>query len=307
MYIELHAASAFSFLRGASLPEALVERAAALGYPALALLDADGVYGLPRFHKAATAAGIRPIVGAELTIDLEAGKPAHPASQASTAIAVLCESQHGYRNLCQLITQMKLRSAKGDGALALGELDGRTSGLVALVGRAALHTGRFGVGGLLDRLVGLFGRDRVYVDLQRHHRRDEEADLQTLVQMADAFRVPTLATNGVRFAQPSDRPLFDVLTCIHQHTDLAQAGRRLAPNAERYLKPPQEMAALFADMPGAVARTRDLAERHGIRPTKALGQNFLVDPNLARAIADLAGAAGDRDRHDCHDANPTDQ
>src|SRR3989441_5270692 len=67
-YIELHAASAFSFLQGASLPEALVDRAAALGYPALALLDRDGVYGAPRFHKAALAAGVRPIIGAELTI-----------------------------------------------------------------------------------------------------------------------------------------------------------------------------------------------------------------------------------------------
>lgn len=70
-YIELHAASAFSFLQGASLPEALVDRAAELDYPALALLDRDGVYGLPRFHKAARAAGIRPIVGAELTIGQE--------------------------------------------------------------------------------------------------------------------------------------------------------------------------------------------------------------------------------------------
>src|SRR6476660_4295203 len=69
MYVELHAASAFSFLRGASLPEALAERAAALGYPALALLDLDGVYGAPRFHKAALAAGIRPLIGAELTIE----------------------------------------------------------------------------------------------------------------------------------------------------------------------------------------------------------------------------------------------
>src|SRR5215216_5296777 len=68
MYIELHAASAFSFLQGASLPESLVERAAALGYPALALLDADGVYGAPRFHRAAQQAGLKAIIGAELTI-----------------------------------------------------------------------------------------------------------------------------------------------------------------------------------------------------------------------------------------------
>lgn len=263
-----------------------MERAAALDYPAIALLDADGVYGLPRFHKAALAVGIKPIVGAELSLtdDAHASKPGgparpgrgagqagrvdeapHPLHQAHPAslprLAVLCESQDGYRNLCRLITTMKLRAPKGEGALTLQDFEGRTRGLVVLVGRAALDARRFGVGGLLDRLVGVFGRDRVYVDLQRHHRRDEEADIQTLVQMAAAFRVPTLVTNGVRFAEPSARPLFDVLTCIHQHTDLAHAGRRLAPNAERYLKSPKEMATLFADMPDAVARTRELADR----------------------------------------------
>src|SRR5438132_13186415 len=71
MYVELHTASAFSFLQGASLPEILIDRAADLGYPALALLDRDGVYGAPRFHKAAVAAGIKPIIGAELTLNLE--------------------------------------------------------------------------------------------------------------------------------------------------------------------------------------------------------------------------------------------
>src|SRR5262245_27026013 len=145
-YIELHAASAFSFLQGASLPEALVDRAAELGYPAIALLDRDGVYGLPRFHKAALAAGIRPIVGAELTVrnlelrtkNLElntelSSQFSVPSSQ--FLLPVLCESAEGYRNLCRLITRMKLRGPKGEGALALDELDGCTAGLVALAGR----------------------------------------------------------------------------------------------------------------------------------------------------------------------------
>src|SRR5262245_34727576 len=118
MYIELHAASAFSFLQGASLPETLIDRAAALEYPALALLDRDGVYGLPRFHKAAQAAGIKPIVGAELTLaDDGADKPGEAgAGRAGEAggphLPLLCESQEGYRNLCRLITRMKLRSPK---------------------------------------------------------------------------------------------------------------------------------------------------------------------------------------------------
>ena len=259
-YIELHTASAFSFLQGASLPESIVERAVDLGYPAVALLDRNGVYGAPRFHKAATAAGLRAIVGAELTI-----------TAGGVLLPVLCETQEGYQNLCRLITRMNMRAPKGEGALTLDDLDGSTGGLVALAGRAALwapsalgashHVRRDGASGLMDRLVGLFGRGGVYVELQRHFRRDEEADNQALVHLASAFHVPIIATNGVRFATTSERPLFDVVTCIHHHTTLAEAGRRLAPNAERYLKPPADMAALFSDRPEAIARTRELADR----------------------------------------------
>ena len=318
-YVELHAASAFSFLQGASLPEALVDRAAELGYPAIALLDRDGVYGAPRFHKAALAAGIKPIVGAELTIaasaftrprvyargrgqrsSASAGGWGPPRSQERWLLPVLCESQEGYRNLSRLITRMKLRAPKGEGALALEELDGLTRGLVAVVGRALLDVRHYGVGGQLDRAIGLFGRDHVYVELQRHFRRAEEADNQALLSLAAAFRVPVVATGGVRFATPAERPLFDVLTCIHHHTDLAQAGRRLAPNAERYLKAPAEMAALFSDVPEAVVRTGELADR--LQYTMAdLGYRFPDYPvppgetqaSFLRQITDI----GARDRY----------
>jgi error-prone DNA polymerase len=293
MYIELHTASAFSFLGAASLPEAIVARAAALGYPALALLDRDGVYGAPRFYRAAKAAGIRPIVGAELTMgagvaDLDSrtarSAAAHPVGpraewsepdrerngakpgfgaepHLSWPLPVLVESQEGYRNLCRLVTRMKLRAPKGEGALALEDLDGSTQGLVALVGREALDAGRYGVGGLLDRIVGLFGRSQVCVELQRHLLRDEEAANESLIALAAAFRVPVVATNGVRFATPAERPLFDVLTCIRHHTDVDRAGRRLARNAERYLKSPAAMARLFADRPEALTAAADLADR----------------------------------------------
>jgi error-prone DNA polymerase len=271
VYVELHAASAFSFLDGASLPEALVERAASLGYPAVALLDRDGVYGIPRFHLAARKAGLKAIVGAELTIAVTARGPGSgiqdpigsripdPASRLF-ALPVLVESRQGYRNLCRLISRMKLRAPKGEGALTLDDLDGQVGGLVALAGRAALGS-RFGVGGLIDRLVGIFGRSSVYLELQRHLLRDEEADNQALLDLGSAFHVPAIATNGVRFAEPVDRPLYDVLTCIRHKTTLERAGRRLARNAERYVKPPEAMARLFADLPDAVARTRELADR----------------------------------------------
>ena len=273
MYVELHAASAFSFLQGASLPEALVERAAALGYPAIALLDADGVYGAPRFHKAAKQAGLKAIIGAELTIDGGSTKqdPPHASSVGRVLVSgpaaglwrlpVLVSSAEGYQNLCRLVTRMKMRAPKGEGALAIDELDGVTSGLIALAGRPILDARRHGVGGMLDRLVGLFGRDRVYVELQRHLLRDEACDNEALTELARAYRVPIIATNGVRFATAGERPLFDVLSCIYHRTTLDAAGRLLARNAERYLKSPEVMAELFADRPDALAGTMALAER----------------------------------------------
>jgi error-prone DNA polymerase len=254
MYVELHAASAFSFLDGASLPEALIDRAASLGYPALALLDRDGVYGAPRFHLAAKRAGLKAIVGAELTVALD-------TAASVFRLPVLIESREGYRNLCRLVTRMKLRAPKGEGALTLDEVDGHVRGLVALVGRGMLSGPRFGVGGLVDRIVGTFGAANVYVELQRHLLRDEEADNQALVDLASAFHVPVIATNGVRFAEPANRPLYDVLTCIRHKTTLERAGRRLSWNAERYLKSPDAMARLFADLPGAIAATRELSDR----------------------------------------------
>jgi error-prone DNA polymerase len=344
MYIELHAASAFSFLQGASLPETLIERAAALDYPALALLDADGVYGAPRFHKAAKKAGLKAIIGAELTIAVPSGlgtrdsryasrivgsgsrapdpqsRSSSPQSSASSPgsrvpspgsriptwrLPVLVASAVGYKNLCRLVTRMKMRAAKGDGALVLEELDGETSGLIALAGRPALSAQYYGVGGLLDRLVGLFGRKNVCVELQRHLLRDEESELTALTGLAQAFRVPVIAANGVRFAAPDDRPMFDVLTCVHQKTTLDAAGRRLSRNAERYLKSQEVMAQLFADRPDALLGTAALAERLEYTMAK-LGYRFPAYPvpdgetemSFLRHITDAGARERYRPYHD---------
>ena len=333
MYVELHAASAFSFLEAASLPESLVDRAVELGYPALALLDRDGLYSAPRFHLAAkgvTATNFKAIIGAELTIKANGNAPLPPLSNARGRSAassrklardstphrsprpphfwrlpVLVASQEGYRNLCRLITRMKLNAPKGEGSLTLDELDGFTSGLVALAGRPALVADRHGVGGLVDRLIGIFGRANVYVELQRHFQRDETADNDTLITLASAFRVPILATNGVCFAGPDERPLYDVLTCIKHKTTLAKAGRLLAANTERYLKSPKEMEALFADLPHAITATHELAGR--LEYTMAnLGYRFPDYPvpegetksSFLRKITDVGARERYRPLHD---------
>ncbi|MGH8187440.1 MAG: hypothetical protein ACREUC_12840, partial [Steroidobacteraceae bacterium] len=218
----------------------------------------------------------------------------------SWTLPVLVETQAGYQNLCRLVTRMKMRAAKGEGALVLEELDGCTGGLVAIGGRPLLDARHHGVGGLLDRLIGLFGRPGVCVELQRHMIRDEEADNASLVAMAAAYRVPVIATNGVRFAEAADRPLFDVLTCVRHKTTLDEAGQRLARNAERYLKSPEVMAQLFADRPEALANTASLAER--LQYTMAdLGYRFPTYPvpsgetemSFLRHIAEV----GARDRY----------
>src|SRR5262245_61570918 len=247
MYAELHASSAFSFLRASSLPEDLVARATALGYPALALLDRDGVSGAPRFFKAAQAAGIRPLVGAELTL---AGGGCLP---------VLVESRRGYESLCLLVTRMKAGVKKGEGKLPVEWLEGSVEGLVALPGVETL--GRPPDSDRLARILQAFGTSSVFLDVQRHRRREQEVANQALLDMADALRLRAVATNGVRHSVSRGRPLLDVLTCIREKKTLASAGRLLSENAERHLKSPKAMEALFADRPDLLRNTEALTER----------------------------------------------
>ena len=200
---------------------------------------------------------------------------------------------------------MQLRAPKGEGALTLDDLDGHVAGLVALPGQPLLNARQHGVGGLLDRLVGTFGRDGVHVAIARHLDRAEEVDNEMLVDLAAAYRVPIIATGGVRFASPDERPLHDVFTCLHHKTTLAQAGRRLVANAERYLRSPEAMAARFADLPQAITATRALADR--LEYTMAdLGYRFPEYPvppgetmaSFLRRIAEVGARERYRPYHD---------
>jgi error-prone DNA polymerase len=107
----------------------------------------------------------------------------------------------------------------------------------------------------VERLTSIFSRENVYVELQRHFRREQEARNHAAIEIARSLQIPLLATNGVCYATPQERELCDVFTAIRNHRTLATAGRLLARNSERYLKSPQEMQALFADLPEAIANT----------------------------------------------------
>lgn len=254
-YVELHARSAFSFLRAASAPDKLARRAADVSLPAVALLDRDGLYGAPRFHSAAQAAGVRPIVGAELTME------------DGTVLPVLVRNREGYANLCQLITRAKLRGTKEDCPLKWEDLPGRVEGLVALTGdeegavRKAIELQDYQAAEKTTRaLAEIFGAQHVYVEVQRSLQRGERHALLALRDLAAACRLPLLATGGVLYAEKTERPVLDVFTCARHHTHLDAAGRLLSPNDQRHLRPAREMAALFAEFPEAVSNTVRLAE-----------------------------------------------
>ncbi len=307
MYIELHSRSAFSFLEGASLPEELAGMCAELGMPAMALLDRDGVYGAPRFHLAAKKLGVRAHIGAEITyaprnhggteksnfLSTRGKREANgkstkkfsvpPSLGGESRLPLLVASRTGYQNLCRLITRMKMRGPKDSppNVIAASEKDlaEHADGLICLTGdeqgpladalaRGGIDEGRRRV----EQLIEIFGHQNVYVELQRHFRREEEARNQAAIEIASSLSLPLLATNGVCYGARvrgvgdstrslEEREILDVFTCIRNHRTLETAGRLLARNSERYLKTPAEMAKLFADLPQAIAATPELSAR----------------------------------------------
>jgi error-prone DNA polymerase len=268
MYTELHARSAFSFLEGGSLPEALANTCADHGMKGMALLDRDGVYGAPRFHLAANKREIPAYIGAEV------------GSTSGFRYPLLVRTRKGYQNLCRLITRMKLRAKKGEGAIFFEELVDFAEGLICLTGGdegpLAKELAEEGVEGgrkCLEGLIRAFGRQNVYVELQRHFERAEEARNQAAIVLARRLRLPLIATNGVCYATPQEREIADVFTCIRHHKTLESAGRLLSRNTERYLKTPEMMSEIFADLPEAIANTQELASRLAFT-LKDLGYEF---------------------------------
>ena len=295
MYIELHSRSAFSFLEGASLPENLIATCANLNMPAMALLDRDGVYGSPRFHMAAKKARIKAHIGAEVTYE-NFSPQGHRVTETTNQnlkdssvplslggefrLPVLVSSRIGYQNLCRLITKMKLRSAKSEGAMREEELRKHSAGLICLTGSddgplalALAHGGQEAARNCIQRLISIFGHENVYVELQRHFHREQEDRNRALIEIARSLQLPLLATNGVCYATPREREVCDVFTAIRHHRTLATGGRLLARNSERHLKSPQEMQALFADLPEAIANTVELSSRLAFT-FKDLGYEF---------------------------------
>ena len=296
-YVELHAHSAFSFLDGASAPEEMVEAAAAMGYPALALTDHDGLCGSLAFAHAARAAGVRPITGAELTLC------------GGAHLTLLCATAAGYANLCRLLTLAHAgtrppphRQAQPP-ELDPDELAVHAEGLICLTGCAReglvprlLAAGdRRGAQEALEHLVHQFGRDNVSVEIQRPHTRGDRALARGLVSLAEANRLPAVATGNPHAHAPQRAFLQDAFSAIRHRATLDGSEAQRRGNRAAVLRPPAEMARLFADHPEAVAESRRLAERLEFDLTRDLGYRF---PDFAgshpgqsaqQALAQLCG------------------
>ena len=298
-YAELHCHSNFSFLDGADHPETLAAQAAALGYRALALTDHNGLYGVVRFHKAAEKVGLTAIIGAELTLAdgyhltilvknkqgyanlshlLALSQLAGSKGEARVAPEILEKYHEGLIALSGClqgeIPSLLLResesvdafshlarspfdSAQGDGSNMVQGKNGRE----IPAGRTTASPGIRDVIGAARYYQGLFGKENFYLELQHHLLPVHDDLLERMIALSRACDIPLVATNNVHHATPAGRRLADILTCIKHHTSLDEAGEILYPNAERYLRSPEEMAAKFAVCPEAIANTVHIAER----------------------------------------------
>jgi error-prone DNA polymerase len=267
-YVELHAHSAYSFLDGASQPEELALRASELGYPALALTDHDGVYGSLEFAHAAKALGVRPITGAEVT--LEGG----------SHVTLLVESRRGYANLCRLLTRAHLPTRPPGRErelrppeLPLAELVERNEGLVCLSGCArkglAVHDPDAAA-----MLAQAYGSERFLVELQRPYDRGDERRNAALRELAEQLGVETVVSGDPHAHAPRRALLQDVLVAIRQHVPLEACEPERRGNHESVLLSAAEMAERFPHDHASLARSAELAERLRFDLTEELGYRY---------------------------------
>ncbi|MFQ6132969.1 MAG: DNA polymerase III subunit alpha, partial [Armatimonadota bacterium] len=255
-FAHLHVHSCFSMQDGAADIGRLVSRAAELDMPALAVTDHEGLYGAVRFYQACCQAGIKPIVGAELTLE-----------EGDWHLVLLAQNQQGYANLCYLISRAQLAHRDEDPRLAWEELAAHSQHLIALSGCA-----RGEVPGLLfsgrrdealravEKYVDLFGRDRFYLELQ-NHLVDEHSPrrLSALADLAHQAKVNVVATNNVHYVEKSHYKAQDTLVCIKHIITVNEPHPERKPNAEFYLKSPRQMWELFRDHPQALRNTLRIA------------------------------------------------
>ena len=240
-YAELQVTTNFSFLRGAAHPDELVVTAAALGHQAIAITDRNSLAGIVRAHHAAKEVGLRLVIGCRL--DLRDG----------TSLLAFPEDRAAYGRLTRLLTLGKRRAPKGECHLDYADLVTHGDGQIVIVLPSEVED-------FVARIAADF-RGRAYLAAHHLYRGDDMRRLARLAALGEATELPLVATNDVLYHLPERRPLQDVLTCIREGCTIAEAGYRLAANAERHLKAPQEMARLFRGRVDTIERTLEIVER----------------------------------------------
>jgi error-prone DNA polymerase len=293
-YVELHCHSAFSFLDGASHPVELANVAAEQGHEALALTDHDGLHGAMEMAQALTALGIRPITGAEITLD-----DGHH-------LTLLCEDATGYRNLCRLLTEA-YRTDRLLPSLPFETLERHAGGLVCLTGCATngvlarrIEQNRHAEAKeAAERLLATFGRDRLRVELQRPYGRRDRRRNRLLAQLAERLGVPALATGNVHTHGRERAALQDAFVAVRLGATLDESEPRRRGNRSHALAPPEAMAERFRDVEGgreAVHESGRLAERLRFDLTQDLGYRYpgSEDERADHKLAELCTALIDR-------------
>ena len=265
-YAELHARSAFSMLDGASTPEQLARHAADIGLETVALTDLDDLGGVVRFDEACEEHGIRPIVGAELSL------------MGSGPVVLLCEDRAGYANLCRLVTEARTSCPRGEPAVTVARLGELASGLVCLTGgrEGALDMAQADGGdeaalALALRLREAFG-DRLYVEVQDHGLSEDVRRIGERMDLAARLDAAWIVTSDARHARARDKPTHDALLCLKAGRTVELAGDLLFPNDQRRLVSPAQVSRIWRSAPAGVVRTLEVAERcrfriREVRPT----------------------------------------
>ena len=265
-FVHLDVRSFYSLKEGAFSPEALARRAAELQMPAVALADRDGIYGAARFVDACEREGVRPILGASLTVR-EPGTLPLPRSgrrSADASVVLLARDAGGYANLCRLVTDAHMTGERGDPSLTPEQICAHAEGLVALLGPSS-PPGALAIAGRIDagrRAAMPFRQafdERAFVAVQHRLEQDSDREIRALLRLSDRAELRAVATNPVRYLVPEDAFLADALECMRELVPInrSNVSRR---NAEGWLKPATEMRALFHERPDLITATLQIAE-----------------------------------------------
>lgn len=276
-FIHLHLHTEYSLIDGLIGVKPLMRALTATGMPAVALTDHCNLFALVKFYRAAQAAGIKPIIGADVWVANT------PEDKKPHRLVLLCQNEIGYKNLTRLISRAYLEGQKaGLPVLQKSWIDGAQAGLIALsgaregeIGQAILNNQRASAESLAEEWAKLFPNG-FYIELQRTGREHEEFYIQAALEIASLKQIPVVATNDVRFLAASDFEAHEARICIHDGFVLDDPNRSHHYSEQQYLRTEQEMLDLFADIPEALENSVEIAKRCNLQLT--LGKSFL--PNF---------------------------